>query len=159
MSIAATWLLVGASLIILEVLTAPGLGIFLAGLGAMCTALVIELGIVAEESLTAQFAWAFALTVIWGVVLWKPLKNFRSAGKNKLSPDDRKEHSDIVGKMAIVGKDGLKKGMMGQATWSGTAMTAILDEHSHEDFLPEGAQVKIHSVDGTTLIVQPIHRS
>ena len=159
MSAAATWLLIGAGFIVLEVLTAPGLGIFLFGLGAMCTALVIQMGIVAEESLTAQCAWAFALTVAWGIALWKPLKNFRAAGKNKISPDDKKEHSDIVGTTAVISKPGLKKGLMGQAVWSGTVMTAMLDAHSPEDFLAEGTVVKIRSVDGTTLIVQPADRS
>lgn len=159
MNAVTMWLLIGAGFIVAEVLTAPGLGIFLFGLGSMCTALVVQLGIVAEESITAQCAWAFALTVMWGIALWKPLKNFRSAGKNKISPEDRKDHSDIVGTMATVGRNGLKKGINGQAMWSGTLMTARLDEHSAEDFVEEGTQVRVHSVDGTTLIVQPVHRS
>ncbi len=159
MAIATIWLLAGAALIILEVITAPGLGIFLAGLGAMSTALVINAGIVAEESVVAQFAWAFAFTVIWIAILWKPLKNFRAAGRNKLSPDDSKEHSDMVGTTAIVSKNGLARGMQGQVVWSGTLMSAVLAEQSGVDSVPEGAQVKIVSVSGTTLTVQPIHRS
>lgn len=159
MHIATIWLLIGASLIILEVITAPGLGIFIAGLGAMSTALVIEAGIVAEESIVAQCAWAFAFTVIWIVVLWKPLKNFRAAGRNKISPEDRKEHSDMVGSIATVSKSGLTRGRIGQVVWSGAPMSAVLDEQHTAEFAAEGTQVKIVSVSGTTLTVQPIHRS
>lgn len=159
MEVVTIWLLIGASLIILEVITAPGLGIFLAGLGAMSTALVINAGIVAEESIVAQCAWAFAFTVMWIAILWKPLKNFRAAGRNKLSPEDRKEHSDMVGSTAIVGKSGLVRGRIGQVVWSGTLMTAVLDDAHTEETVAEGTQVKIVSVSGTTLTVQPIHRS
>ncbi len=159
MHIVTIWLLIGASLIVLEVITAPGLGIFLAGLGAMSTALVIEVGIVAEESIVAQCAWAFAFTVLWIAVLWKPLKNFRAAGRNKISPEDNKEHSDMVGSVAVVSKSGLARGRLGQVVWSGTLMTAVLDELHGVESIPEGALVKIVSVSGTTLTVQPIHRS
>ena len=53
------WLGLGAFLIVLEAITMPGLGLFLAGIAALCTGLLVKAGIVDEGALGAQVAWFF----------------------------------------------------------------------------------------------------
>jgi membrane protein implicated in regulation of membrane protease activity len=145
------WLVFGVFLIGVEAFTMPGLGLFLAGLGAICTAILIEAGVVGVAAEAAQFAWFFGLTVLWTIVLWVPLQKFRMASKGKTGAG----FSNVIGETAIVGKDGLTRGTTGQVTWSGTLMSAELDAASAAETLAAGAQVVIVSVFGTTLKVIP----
>lgn len=143
------WLAAGALIIAFEAFTAPGLGLFLGGLGAICTALVIKGGLVAETSTAAQFAWCFGTTVIWTALLWSPLKKFRSHIRSR---NGDVKTNNLIGETAIVGKGGLKAGETGQVVWSGTPMNALLEQGGD---LAEGAKVRIHSVTGNTLKVGP----
>jgi membrane protein implicated in regulation of membrane protease activity len=145
------WLFAGALIISLEAFTAPGIGFFLGGLGAFCTALLIKAGVVGEASTGAQFAWCFGLTVGWTLLLWKPLRKFRMHRKSRAG--DLK-NNNLIGETAIVAKTGLKRGEVGQVIWSGTLMNAELGSSAGAD-LPEGAKVQIHSVSGNTLTVIP----
>jgi membrane protein implicated in regulation of membrane protease activity len=145
------WLTFGALIIAFEAFTAPGLGLFLAGIGALCTALVIKMGIVGEASTPAQFAWWFAITVGWAGLLWKPLRKFRLHRKSRGA--DVKTNN-LIGEVAIVAKGGLKPGDVGQVLWSGTLMNAEL-ESSHAHPVAEGEKVQVHSISGNTLKVVP----
>jgi len=148
------WLAVGAALVVFEAMTAPGLGLFLAGLGALCTALTIKAGVIGEEATAAQFAWFFGFTTLWAGGLWKPLQKFRAARTPRKGPVEN--HSDIVGQTAVVAKGGLTRGKTGQVAWSGTLMSAAVDDASPQDVLPEGTTVHIRSVTGNTLSVSPV---
>ena len=53
------WLGLGAFLFVFEELTMPGLGLFLAGIGALCTSLLVKAGTIDEGALGAQVAWFF----------------------------------------------------------------------------------------------------
>ncbi|MGH6836499.1 MAG: NfeD family protein [Methylocella sp.] len=145
------WLGLGAFLIVFEAITTPGLGLFLAGIGALCTCLLVKAGIADERALGAQVAWFFGLTTFWTAVLWKPLLKFRMSSKHK----DGIELNNMVGGTATVGKDGLERGQIGQVTWSGTLMNAELEASALVESLPAGALVVIKSVSGTTLTVIP----
>jgi membrane protein implicated in regulation of membrane protease activity len=145
------WLGLGAFLIVFEAITMPGLGLFLAGLGALCTSLLVKAGITDEGALGAQMAWFFGLTTLWTAVLWKPLLKFRMKSRNK----DGIELNNMVGGTATVGEHGLKRGGIGQVAWSGTLMNAELEASVPVEFLPAGALVLIKSVSGTTLTVIP----
>ena len=145
------WLTAGALIVAFEAFTAPGLGLFLGGLGAICTALLIKGGIVGAASTGAQFAWCFGVTVAWTLILWKPLRKFRLHRKRGGSTI---ENNNMIGETAIVGKGGLKSGSAGQVLWSGTVMNAEL-ESAHGLELAEGAQVSIRSISGNTLKVAP----
>ena len=145
------WLLCGAILIAFEALTAPGLGIFLAGLGAICTGIVTKSGLIAEADTVLQFVAFFAFTVLWTAALWKWLRRFRISRSNSVTTP----FHNVVGQAAVVGRGGLKRGVAGQAVWSGTVMTAEIDPASPVDSLPEGAPVTIRTVSGTTLSVVP----
>lgn len=156
MNIVTIWLLAGAILVAIEVFTVPGLGLFLAGLGAMSTGIVIRLGIVDTGNTAAQFCWFFALTTVWTASLWRMFRKFRLS----LHTKGRKEGTEIiglVGSQAIINEPGLKRGETGQVRWSGTLMSAVLHEKTQEDFLPAGSSVLIESVSGTLLTVSPIH--
>lgn len=146
-----TWLAFGALLIAFEAFTAPGLGIFLGGLGAICAGILIKAGVVGTDDIAMQFACFFAFTAFWAVVLWKPLMKFRSGGKNKTTEG----YSDIIGSSAVVGDAGLKRGEPGQVKWSGTLMSAELDDSAAVKELPAGAQVTIKSVSGNVFKVIP----
>lgn len=151
MSPAILWLLFGAALVFAEVFTAPGIGLFLGGFGAMSTGIIVQSGLVGEESIAAQFAWFFGLSSLWAMVLWKPLQKFRV--HQKLTTRAGAERSDLVGGTGTVGHNGLKRHETGQVKWSGTIMNAVLAPDSIDDFLPEGSTVKITSVSGNTLSV------
>jgi membrane protein implicated in regulation of membrane protease activity len=144
------WLAFGALLIVFEAFTAPGLGIFLGGLGAIGTGLLVEGGVIGIDNIPLQAAAFFGLTAFWAVALWKPLMKFR-AGKNK----NTSSYSDVVGGTATVAEDGLTRGKTGQVKWSGTLMNAELDESSAVSELPAGALVTIKSVSGNVFKVVP----
>jgi membrane protein implicated in regulation of membrane protease activity len=146
------WLAAGALIIAFEAMTAPGLGLFLGGLGALCTALLIKGGVVGPESTGAQFAWCFGITVVWALLLWKPLKKFRMQRKSRGGAEVKT--NNLIGEIVTVAKGGLKPGAVGQVIWSGTLMNAEL-ESSHTQDVPEGAKVHIHAISGNILKVIP----
>ena len=141
------WLIAGAVFCVVEVFVVTGVGSLFLGLAALCVGGLVGFGVIAEDSTIAQFAWFFALIPAWAALLWKPLKNFRS---------ESGEYKNMVGDTAVIAKHALHKGKPGQATWSGTIMTAELSEASSNSELPVGTQVKIIDVKGTTLVVEPI---
>lgn len=145
------WLGLGALLILFEAITVPGLGLFLAGIGALCTSLLVKAGIADEAAFGAQVAWFFGLTTFWTAVLWKPLQKFRMKSGRK----DGIELNNMVGGTATVGEHGLERGRTGQVAWSGTLMNAELAASAPVASLPAGALVVIKSVSGTTLTVIP----
>ncbi len=143
------WLAFGAALILIEVFTVPGLGLFLGGIGAITTGILITVKLIDANNIIEQISCFFGVTTITTIILWRTIKKFRirQAHKNPI------QLNNMVGATAIIGKDGLKKDQLGQAHWSGTIMNAILDAQSKVDFLPADSQVTIKSVTGTTLIV------
>jgi membrane protein implicated in regulation of membrane protease activity len=148
---AEIWLGLGAFLIVFEAITMPGLGLFLGGIGALCTGLLVKAGIASEAALGAQVAWFFGLTTLWTAALWKPLLKFRMKSRRKGGI----ELNNMVGGTATVGEHGLERGRTGQVTWSGTLMNAELEASAAVESLPAGALVVIKSVSGTTLTVIP----
>lgn len=143
------WLGLGAFLIVFEAITTPGLGLFLAGIGALCTGLLVKAGFVDEGALGAQVAWFLGLTTFWAAVLWKPLLKFRMQSRHK----DGIELNNMVGGTATVGEHGLERGRIGQVAWSGTLMNADLEASAPVETLPAGALVAIKSVSGTLTVI------
>lgn len=147
---ALAWFLFGAALITIEVLTVPGIGLFLAGLGADGTAILIQSGLLSETAFALQFAAFFTLTSLFALLLWKPLQYYRS----RKSPGSQSYHN-LIGTTGTVASGGLAHGVTGQVIWSGTRMNAVIDSACPLETLPEGALVIIRSVTGTTLSVAP----
>lgn len=142
------WLVAGAVLVALEVFAVPLMGFLFGGLAAITVGILILANVVGESVYLWQFACFFALTVVWAVALWKPLKNLRS-------PHPSNAYNNMVGSIAIVGAGGLKKGKTGKVAWSGTQMSAELLADAAADELPAGAETVIVKVSGTTLVVKP----
>jgi len=140
------WLIFGAALIIFEVSTIPGLGLLFAGLGALSTGIILQLGYV--EGLLAQSVTFLSFTAAWAAVLWKYLRKLRTGNsKNRL------HLSNMVGDTAIVTNNPLKIGETGQVTWSGTIMRAEIDESFTGEEIAVDSQVIIKSVVGNVLKV------
>ena len=127
----------------------PGMGLFLGGLGALLTGIVVHSGIIDANSFTYQLTAFFGFTTLFAVLLWKPLAKFRT--KNHPSTSN---YNDVIGTSGIVtGKD-LKHGELGQIVWSGTIMNAELASSVLLP-LPIGSHVTVISFNGTTLKVTP----
>ncbi|MFZ4125790.1 MAG: NfeD family protein [Rickettsiales bacterium] len=139
------WLIAGAAFLALEAFGLPGIGLLFVGLGALGTAITIEIGIVGAEDYVMQCAAFFITSAAFAIVLWKRLKAWR-IGKEP-------SYSNIVGDTAIVGKDGLTRGKEGIVHWSGTQMRASLAPEA-ADAISEGAHVTITAVKGNIVSVK-----
>jgi membrane protein implicated in regulation of membrane protease activity len=148
LSVTYLWLIAGIVLLLAEAFGASGLGLLFAGLGALVVSALLNAGVLDEEARLLQFIVCFAATAAWAFLLWKPLQKFRG---NKHSGS----YSNMIGETAYVGSQGLTKGHVGEATWSGTIMKAELAAESSVDRLEGGAPVVIHNVVGNKLIVKP----
>ncbi|MBN8544085.1 MAG: hypothetical protein J0M34_07465 [Alphaproteobacteria bacterium] len=139
------WLATGAILLALEAFGLPGIGLLFIGLGALATAIIIEIGMIGGEDYISQGAAFFISSAVFTVLLWKRLKAWR-IGKEPA-------YSNMVGDSATVGKDGLTRGKEGIVHWSGTQMRAVLAPEA-ADALSEGAHVTITAVKGNVVSVK-----
>jgi membrane protein implicated in regulation of membrane protease activity len=140
------WLLAGSLLIVLEVTILSGVGLFFAGLSAICVGVTLITGWV--ESPTVQFITFFLLTGFWAAALWRPLKNFMRSPQSGFD--------DMVGSIAVVCGNPIKSGQMGKVKWSGTIMKCKLSlETGEKVHLAVGAEVTIVDVSNGILIVRP----
>lgn len=141
----AVWLTIGVVTIIIEFFVAPGLGFVFAGLGALVTGALLQLGLI--EATSAQLVSFAVATSLWALLLWKPLKS--ALAKKAIG----KGESHIIGTDAIVAKEGVDKNK-GQAKWSGAIMNAKLAADSKETKLTQGQVAEVVALDGSTLILK-----
>lgn len=141
------WLIAAAVLLGLEAFGTPGIGFLFAGLSALVVGILIWLDVIGAENWFAQAGIFFFLTVGFAAILWKKLKEWR------MNPN-AEQYSNMIGDMATVSAGGLRKGSVGQVSWSGTTMNAMLSKESEEESLDEGTVVKITAVKGNRLIVK-----
>jgi hypothetical protein len=143
------WLILGFCLVLMEIFAVmPGIGLLFAGLGALCTALLLYNIPDYAISLAGQMVWFLAFGAFWAAVLWKPMKKWR------LPSGSSQTYNDMIGQeVAITGSD-LTKERMGQVLWSGTVMNARLAPEDMQDALPVGSLAIIAIVEGNTLIVK-----
>lgn len=145
MSPSILWLIAGAALLALEAFGIPGIGFLFIGLGALGTAITIEIGVIDAADYVSQFATFFITSAGFTILLWKRLKAWR-IGKGA-------GFSNMVGDSAVVGKGGLIKGKEGTIQWSGTTMRASLAADA-ADAVNEGNQVTIVAVKGNVVTVK-----
>ncbi len=141
------WLIIGIVAMLIEILAIiPGIGILFMGLAAFSVSILVATEMGAALSLVGQSAWFFGLTVVYAVVLWKPLKRWR------ISSAKGETYNNMVGDTAIVIENPLQQGIIGKVRWSGTVMNAKL----HQDAVTAtvDATVEIVAVEGNTLIVK-----
>lgn len=137
------WLIAGGIMIVLEFMVLPGVGFLFAGLGAITVGALLQAGLIKED--IWQWVIFLASTLLWLLILWKPLKNFKTSRHEQ-------PFSDMVGRKAVL-MTNLEPGQTGRARWSGTIMNAKLDE-SQQTGLIEGAEVVVTEVKGNVLIVK-----
>lgn len=146
MSASILWLIGGAVLMALEAFGVPGVGFLFAGLAALLTGVLVEIGILGAGQFMAQWAVFLLTTVLLAAMLWKKLKHWRF-------PSSGPRYQNMLGDEAIV-VGGLSGDFSGTVRWSGTIMQAKI-QHGTVAELPVGARVTITAVDGNTLIVAP----
>ena len=143
------WLFLGVALILMEIFAVmPGIGLLFAGLGALCTALLLYNIPEYAISLAGQVVWFLAFGAFWAAVLWKPMKKWR------LPSGSSQTYNDMIGQEVTITGSDLTKERMGQVLWSGTVMNARLIPEDAQDALPVESLAIIVTVDGNTLIVQ-----
>lgn len=147
-SVTYLWLTVGVLMLTAEALGVSGVGLMFGGLGCLTVGALLTSGTIEMGASLMQFIVFFLSTAVWAALLWKPLSRFYS-GKRAGG------YSNMIGEMAYVGSQGLRKGHVGEATWSGTIMKATLSDHSSVDSLEAGTPVIITEVKGITLTVKP----
>ncbi|MCI5048893.1 MAG: hypothetical protein MRY32_00970 [Rickettsiales bacterium] len=147
------WLIIGTLLLAVEAFGVPGIGLLFAGIAGIIVGLLVHLNVLAVDDLIAQTGVFLGLTAVLGVLMWKKLKSWRT------NPNASESFSNIIGDQAIIGKGGLQAGKVGQATWSGTMMMAMIDEDSQIAHIDEGDVVEIVGVKSSKLIVAPKKQS
>lgn len=145
MSAFTLWLLAGIVFMAIEAIGIPGMGFLFAGLGALTVG--VWLNFASDTNTITQFVIFFGATTVWAGLLWKPLQKFR-VGKTG-------GYNNIIGDDAFVGEHGLKKGAVGEATWSGTIMKAELSPDASVESLSSGDTATIIAVSGNKLILKP----
>jgi membrane protein implicated in regulation of membrane protease activity len=144
------WYAVGIVLIILEVSGVQGIGLFFAGMAAVTLGAVISFDIIAVSSSLSAIALFFLFTVVWAIVLWKPLKKLSKQSKDK-------KFVDLVGTEAIVDSaDGLMQNKTGYVKWSGVRMRARIAVESTESTVNSGQTVWVHGQEDGVLLVDVI---
>ena len=141
LSFSLVWLIIGIAAMLIEILAIiPGIGILFMGLAALSVSILVSTEMGAGLSLVGQSAWFFGLTVVFAVVLWKPLKRWR------ISSAKSETYNNMVGDKAVVVENPLQQGVMGKVRWSGTVMNAKLHENITTAALD--ATVEIVAVEG-----------
>lgn len=146
MEAAYIWFLASILFFFVEAFGVSGIGLLFAAIAAFCVGIVLQMGFLDSANPISQGATFFSLTAFWAAVLWKPMKNIHF-GK------PRRRHHDMVGRIAVVGEEGLYKGKTGNVTWSGTTMRARMADDAAMDEAVAGEELMIVKVDGSTLVL------
>jgi membrane protein implicated in regulation of membrane protease activity len=144
-----SWIIFGLFLIVAETFIIPGIGLLFAGLSAIATASLIYYNIISQTSYIIQFAAFFAITGIWAILLWKPIKRFHSKSKED-------NYNNIIGTTAIIYHNDLLKGSLGQVKWSGTIMNARIADDETAQVIVKNTEVTIVATSGNNLIIKNI---
>lgn len=143
------WLAAAVAFLLLEAFGLPGVGLVFAGLGSLVAGFAVFSHALEPDNYTAQILLFLIASVVWAVVLWKPMQRFR-VGKRQGG-----EYHNIVGGTAYVGAQGLTRKDGGEVTWSGTIMRAELSRSAGVDVVEAGTAVVITEVHSATLVVKP----
>ena len=134
------WMILGISMIILEMFLVPGIGLLFVGLGAITTFAFITLGFL-ESELDINIAIFLVSSLIWTIILWYPLKSLRKS---------KKSFNDMVGSIVNIDAD-LEKGKIGTIIWSGVQMRATLDQKEQLSIIKKGSKARITHIEGNLL--------
>lgn len=139
------WLILSVVLLVADIFSLT-IAMFFGSLAALTVGGAIYFNVIAESSVESQLIVFCMAYFLWGVCLWKPLKNLRQ----KLG--GQTEYQDIVGSEAVVAQDVTSNNAF-KVKWSGTLMRARLSENQQELHLKSGDVVEVISVKGNMLTV------
>jgi membrane protein implicated in regulation of membrane protease activity len=143
------WYLLGAILMVAEMIMGGTIVTFFAGMAAFSVALVMKFELITLNSMINQVG-AFSLFLcIWGVVLWKPVKYLLNLGATK-------GYNNFEGTAAIVYSDVLGSKKVGEIKWSGAVCKAKLISSDAELELKKGESVTINSVENNIFLVEKV---
>lgn len=144
------WISTGLTLMFFEIVMGFPIIMFISGLSAFTTALMLWILSSVNGSVTYQIIIFLAGIPLWALVLWHPLK--RALKKNKKGEN----FSNIIGQIALVDNPGLSKKQIGSVIWSGTIVRARLVENDINDNVSSGKSVRIVEVKDNIFIVRSI---
>jgi len=135
------WLLLGFTLLAIEVITGITIGVFLfAGLGAITTGLLMSFAIIPETWIAGVACTGISSGVIT-LLLWKPLKSLQ--GKPSTEKDNS---SDLIGYEFITDTD-ITMTQPGSTNYSGLTWKVEIDKNTDMNLIEAGQRVTVSSVD------------
>jgi membrane protein implicated in regulation of membrane protease activity len=132
------WLGLGFALIFVELSIAPGIGLLFAGLAAVTLGGLLTFHVIDAPVFSNQIVFFLALTVMWTLALWRPLKNYLRSSTGIFDM--------YAGTSAEVKKGDLTKDKTGMVRWSGSDMRARIVEGSDQTVIKEGEEVYVHTM-------------
>ena len=146
---AEVWLLMGFSLLAIEVLTGFTTGVFLfGGLGALTTGGLMSFGILPQSWIAGIASTGISSGVIT-MLLWKPLKKLQ--GGRLVEKDNS---SDLVGYAFVIDKD-IAVNKPGETHFSGVTWKVEIAPDAGVDSIAAGQTVRVCSVDVGVFQVKP----
>ncbi len=133
-----TWTIIGMLLMSLEIFGLPGLGILFAGFSAITVAATIYFDPALIDDIGSQLVYFFIYTIMWTAILWFPLNKFIQYG-------DSGDYTNIIGTYATV-NGMLVRGEVGEVSWSGTKVRAMIDPDSQIEEIADKTHVKVSAV-------------
>lgn len=135
------WLVVGFTLLALEVITGFTVGIFLfAGLAALVTGGLMNFGVLAETWIAGISSTGIGSGVITAL-LWKPLKKLQ--GNKSVEKDNS---SDLIGHSFVLDDD-IAINKPGMTSYSGVSWRVEIDPSAGVDVIEAGKRVTVSSVE------------
>ena len=141
------WLAIAAIFLALEAFGMMGVGLLFGGIAALLLGIILEFGLIEETDLVTQAALWFGFTTGLALLLYKPLKRWRTTSGSG------QEYNNIVGDTARVAAGGLMLGKPGKVHWSGTTMNAQISPTSSKEAFLEGDMVQISDMRGNQFMV------
>jgi len=133
------WVLIGITLLVIEMLTPGGLFALFFGMSAFCTAIAAGAG--------ASATWQWILFTILSLVLFATL---RSPLQARLAGSARPPVDSLVGEEVVLLEE-IPAGGVGKAELRGVPWSARASSASP---LPAGRRCRVERIDGLTLWVQ-----
>lgn len=148
---AGFWITLGFVLLAIEVLLFGFTTIIFlfAGLGALATGLLMNLGWLPETWIAGTASFGIA-TGVSSLLLWKPLKSMQ----DKHTPS-RKQSSDLIG-YAFVTQQNITLTQPGEHRYSGVDWKVEIDATAAVNEINEGQRVEVASLDAGVFRVKPV---
>lgn len=148
---AELWLVIGFSLLAIEVVTGFTTGVFLfGGLAALTTGGLMSFGILPETWVAGISCTGISSGVIT-MLLWKPLKKLQ--GGRVVEKDNS---SDLIGYEFVVEND-IALNKPGATDYSGVHWKVEIDGDAGVDTIAAGQTVRVSSVEVGVFKVKPKH--